>query len=69
LSINPTVADSWNSRGTAFNDLQPHAEALADFDRTIALNPRAAAEFGTPTGQFGHARHMAAHSPPPMPPA
>jgi tetratricopeptide (TPR) repeat protein len=42
MSINPSVADGWSSRGTAFNDLRRYGEALADFDRALALNPRLA---------------------------
>ena len=39
LSINATVAETWNNRGTVLNDLARYDEAIVDFDRAIGLQP------------------------------
>jgi protein O-GlcNAc transferase len=39
ISLNPSLAETWNNRGTTFNDLNRHEEAIADFDKAAALNP------------------------------
>ncbi len=40
LSMQPGMADAWNNRGYALQDLGKPAEALASYDRALSLKPR-----------------------------
>ena len=35
LALNPNAVETWNNRGTVFNDLGRHDEAVGDFDKAI----------------------------------
>lgn len=39
LKINSSVAETWNNRGAALNDLKRCEEAIAGIDKAIALSP------------------------------
>ena len=39
LTINASVAETWNNRGIIFHELKRYREAVADFDRAISLYP------------------------------
>jgi protein O-GlcNAc transferase len=45
LQINSSVAETWNGRGSVFNDLKCYREAMADFDHAIAINANFADAF------------------------
>src|SRR6476661_3159151 len=45
LSINPNIAETWNSRGLILNELRRRDEALVDFDKAIELKPHYAEAF------------------------
>jgi Flp pilus assembly protein TadD len=40
VTLDPELALAWNARGYAYLRLGRIREALADFDRALALNPR-----------------------------
>ena len=40
LAMNPGMADVWNNRGYALQDLGKPGEALASYDRALSLRPR-----------------------------
>jgi tetratricopeptide (TPR) repeat protein len=42
LAVNPAVAETWNNRGTAFNDLGRYDEAIADCPLSDNLRQMAA---------------------------
>lgn len=44
-AIDPANPDTWNNRGTVFNDLGRYEEAINDFDRAIALQADFAGAF------------------------
>ena len=45
LRLNAKASETWNNRGTIFNDLQQYERAISDFDQAILLDPGYAEAF------------------------
>jgi protein O-GlcNAc transferase len=45
LAINATIAETWNNRGTVFNELSRYREAIEDFDKAASIDPNYAGAY------------------------
>ena len=45
LLINPTVAETWNNRGTIHNIIKRYDDAIIDFNKAISLQPNFSAAY------------------------
>ncbi len=63
MALNGALPDAWNNRGVTLGELGRHAEALASFDRALALRPdyaEAAANHGNALLALGRAEQAVA---------
>jgi protein O-GlcNAc transferase len=65
LQINPSVAETWNNRGTVLNELKRYREAIADFEQATAINSNYAEAYFNKGGALArlslHAESLAAY--------